>query len=310
MRVRVLAAVIFLSPLNLKAVGPSSAPDVGIIHEKDPEQGAEVLPDKLKRRRISAIEFRDATGKMKRRVDFKDHFRKGKAGEERYVEVKKSSSGKRTVVQLGSIDRANKNPYDARRQLKNELVWYDDGGSELGRAKIPSTSRVQGMSQDGRITAVVDAGFDPEELAHAKIPDLAHTDVLKNDSELTGHKIRFFDDTAKLIAEQSFAGASAPNGVHFSRSGEWVIYSVGKTNFVRNLNSGHVESFESNPLKWDLQNNGDIIAWGFEGSTGQWVEFEGRKVWKPAQEAVQRKYIRALGESGVTKTEETRKVPL
>lgn len=305
-----LILVILLSP-SVGICADLREPDqIKVISDDEsdnPHHPAE-LQQKLRHKRASAIEFRDKAGKLKRRLNFSDHLRKRKEHEERFIEVKSPRSKKLVVVSRISRDWDEKNPYTVRRSSTAEIEWYDQEGNRLGAVLLGGGNRVIGLSDSGSVTAIVDAGFDPESLANSEIPGMTNTEPVKGDRNLVDHKLIFYRPDASIIAEQRFPGPSAPpDGVAFSPSGEWVIYSIGSAEtYLRNLKSGTVQNFKHVPIAWEVEDTGRLVGWKTEGKGGRWENYQGMRIWKSDAKVNQRKFIREVGAADITRTEEIR----
>lgn len=309
MTLYLILAIELLSSVAQAAIA-KEMPRIKVIVEEaadDPRHPAE-LQRKLRHKRASGIEFRDKTGKVKRTLDFSDHLRKRKEHEERSVEVKIPKSSVLVIVEKRTRDWDEKNPYQVRRTSNTEVEWYDQDGSLIGKRLLRTGSHVVAVSDDGSATAVVDSGFDSESLANAEVSGMTNTAVVKNDSELLDHRLTFYRQDSSVIVEQTFPGPSAPpEGVMFSPSGEWAIYSLGSVDsYLRNLRAGTVEKFGYLPISWSVENDGRLVGWRNEGQSGRWEEFQGQKVWKSSRSVKQRKFVREPGAIDAVRTEETR----
>lgn len=308
-----LFLAIHLFSFNAHAADVKQPARIKVLSEEVPDDARHPadLQRKLRHKKATGIEFRDEAGKLKKRIDFADHLRKRKEREERAVEVKAARSSMRVAVTKIARDWDEKNPYTIRHSSMTQIEWYDQDGNRTGQISLGGGGRVGGMSDDGSATAIVDPGFDPEELAHGEVPGLTNTGSLKKDDRLIGHRLSFYRPDGTVIAEQKFKGPSAPpDGVAFSPSGEWVIYSIGSaTTFLRNLRTGTVEEFPHQPIAWSVEDNGRLVGWKNEGKGGHWEDYQGRKIWKSDRNVKQRKFVREVGANDVVRTDEVRPRP-
>jgi len=210
------------------------------------------------------------------------------------------------VATLRRPDTIQDDPFVVKFSSRNTLSAHDKA-KQLFSIGIAGAVRLAGISDKGDFIALVDQGYDPEELSVLESKYKKRLD----DRAFTQQRLLVVNKAGQISLQRTFGElGQPPDNIKFSPSSEWLTYSLGSgKTILMNLKSTHEESFESNIVGWDPDDAGVLTKWWTEGKTGAWTDFEGRKVWKPAKTMTQRKYRWKPG-GQVEKLEEIRTVAL
>jgi len=137
----------------------------------------------------------------------------------------------------------------------------------------------------------------PGDVRLRKISDTGAFVALSEVAASSNHRMLLLNRKGEIVRIE---GYTAPiKDFHFSPSDKWLIYTVGSyLTYVLDLRKMQGGAFTSPFSGWEVDDEGDLKAWVNEGKMGEWARVEGRKVWKPAREVLQRRYRRISGDRG------------
>ena len=289
---------------------PVRAAHIKVITEKPVDEN--VLMDSIKkggvafgRNKLSAIEFTDTKGKIKR-IDLQDG-KPPKKGVENLADIRISENDKYAVISRKAHNSNERNPYVLRQSSATELVWYTADGDESGRRFFNQTSALKAISNDGLLTIIVDEGFDPETLTiYRDVPNLKSTERLKRDSNLTDHFLYVLSEKGETVITRRIKGpGSAPENIVFSPAGDWFIYSVGgKDSFVNNVKTKNEEKISLGFVGWRITDKGELYSWKPETKRGHWGEVNGERAWIQEKNVMYRLFVKRQGNTELIKTDQ------
>ena len=246
-------------------------------------------------RKVMALEFTDLQGKSKTiKIQTEDT---AKEGIETLIDIRISKNERVVILSKTIHDPNNHDPYIARESTSTEITWLTNTGDELGKRYFNRTSSLKNISSDGRLTVVVDEGFDLESL---KGDD-------EGDEDLLDHFLYILSNSGKTVLTRRIKGpCSAPDNTEFSPSGNWLVYNVGsKNSFINDLKTGTETQVALGTVGWKVTDNGELYAWEPEGKQGHWGVFNGEQAWFPDKIRKFRLHVKRPTQSEVIRTEQT-----
>ena len=136
----------------------------------------------------------------------------------------------------------------------------------------------------------------PGDIRLRKISDTGAFVVLSEEAP-TSHRMVLLDRKGEVVRVEGYIPPF--KNIRFSPSDKWLVYSVGDyLTYMLDLSKMQGGAFTSPFSGWEADDEGHLTAWVNEGKTGEWTRVEGRRVWKPAPEILQRRYQRISGDRG------------